>query len=166
MSIPSWNLQHFAIGEINKKLDDLYRMNYIAQLRLLHANCDWIIDADLRDDYNDEYEYWGDFIFRGSQGQIEDHHRMCQNVHDDEFPSHETYLQEFLDAGNTLEKVNMPDWDGHYLVNRIDMTKEDVQRWVEDLLTNFEQCPKCGAFRSVRTKACASCVRQGLVQVA
>ena len=70
MSIPSWNLQHFAIGEINKKLDDLYNMNYVAQLRLLHANCNWIIDADLRDDYGDEYEYWGDFIFRGSQGQI------------------------------------------------------------------------------------------------
>ena len=61
-------------------------------------------------------------------------------------------FQEFLDAGNTLEKVNAPDWDGHYLVNRIDMTKEDVQRWVEDLLTNFEQCPKCGAFEVLELK--------------
>ena len=166
MSIPSWNLEHFAIGEINKMLDGLYRMNYIAKLRLLHSNCNWIVDDNLRDSYGDEFEYWTEFILRCSDSQVEEHHHRCQAVHDDEWGSHETSLKEFLDAGNTLDKVSQPDWDSHYLVNAIENTKEDKQRWVEDLLTNFEQCPKCGAFRSIRTKACASCVRQGLVQVA
>ena len=164
MSIPKWNLEHFAISEINKMLDRLYAKNYIQKLRLLHANCNWVVTE--KDTYGELYEHWGEFIFTANAGQIEDHHRTCQSVHDDEWGSHEEDLKTFFEEGNTLESVNQPYWDAHYLVNTAEHSKENEQRWVEDLLTNFEQCPKCGAFRSVRTKACASCVRQGLVQVA
>jgi hypothetical protein len=161
MTVPAWNLEHFAIGEVNKMLDRLYRTNYIQKLRLLHSNCCWVVTE--KDSYGELYDYWGDFTFTCSANQIEEHHTRCQSVHDDESPRHEDELKLFLEEGNTLESVNRPSWDAYYLVNTSEHSKESNQTWVKDLLTVFEQCTKCGSFRSIRTQACANCVDMGLV---
>jgi hypothetical protein len=116
-----------------------------------------------KDSYGELYDYWGDFTFTCSANQIEEHHTRCQSVHDDESPRHEDELKLFLEEGNTLESVNRPSWDAYYLVNTSEHSKESNQTWVKDLLTVFEQCTKCGSFRSIRTQACANCVDMGLV---